>query len=49
MKFSIVSAEGGKFQIVDQDGNTYGLCDTKAEAESKAALWAEYYNAPLIF
>jgi hypothetical protein len=47
-KFKVVP-EGDKFQIEDEKGNTYGLCDTKKEAEDKAALWAEYYAASLIF
>jgi hypothetical protein len=48
MRFSVIE-EGGKFVIHDGDGNTYGSYDTKKEAQENAILWADYYEAPLVF
>jgi hypothetical protein len=48
MKFS-VTEEADKFVIRDEDGNAYGSYDTKKEAQENAILWADYYEAPMVF
>jgi hypothetical protein len=40
-----VYADGGKFQVRDQDASIYGTYDSRAEADEALIDWKNYYEA----